>query len=68
MKTTIKLSVCVLLTIVLSMNCLTVMAEENKETVYVLTDAEGETQQVFVSRSEGEISGEAVQYMLIGPY
>ena len=61
MKTTIKLSVCVLLTIVLSMNCLTVMAEENKETVYVLTDAEGETQQVFVSRSEDGISTEAVR-------
>jgi putative membrane protein len=61
MKTTIKLSVCILLTIVLSMNCLTVMAEENKETVYVLTDAEGETQQVFVSRSEDGISTEAVR-------
>ena len=61
MKTYTKLSICVLLAVVLGMSFLTALAEENKETVYVIADAEGQPQQVFVSRSEGEISGEAVQ-------
>ncbi|MCR4621976.1 MAG: hypothetical protein K5663_07835 [Clostridiales bacterium] len=61
MKTYIKRGICILLTVVLCMSSLTALAEENKETVYVIADAEGRPQQVFASLSQGEISGEAVQ-------
>ena len=54
MKRYMICSLCVLLTALLTLGSMAALAEENKETVYVLADALGQPQRVFVNEQQPE--------------
>ena len=52
MKRNLKRSLCVLMVMLLTMSAATALAEDEKETVYVLADAQGQPRRVIVNGSD----------------